>query len=86
MATLTFDWSQTVNAAANGDAQAFTRLVEASRQAVTSIALAICRDVATSEDIAQEAYLVAWRRLPELQNPTSFLPWIRQITRYSLTA
>ena len=72
-----------VRAAARGDARAFERLVVASRNAVASIALAICRDLAASEDVAQEVYLVAWRRLKELRNPASFLPWVRQITRYT---
>lgn len=72
-----------VQAAMNGDRDAFASLVDASSHAVSSIALAICRDVAASEDVAQEAYLVAWSKLSELRNPASFLPWIRQITRYT---
>jgi RNA polymerase sigma factor (sigma-70 family) len=72
-----------VRAAAEGDEGAFRHLVERSGNAVTAIALAICRDVAASEDVAQEVYLVAWRRLQELRNPASFLPWLRQITRYT---
>ena len=46
-----------------------------------AVALAITRDVHTSEDIAQEAFLSAWHHLPRLKNPSSFLPWLRQITR-----
>jgi RNA polymerase sigma factor (sigma-70 family) len=72
-----------VRAAAGGDTHAFERLVNASSNAVAAIALAICRDVAASEDVAQEVYLVAWRRLKELRNPASFLPWVRQIARYT---
>ena len=68
-------------AAARGDAHAYGRIVAASQNTVTAVALAITRDVATSEDIAQEAFLSAWRHLPRLQNPSSFLPWLRQITR-----
>lgn len=83
MASLELDVTQAVRAAMAGDQSAFGRLVDASRGAVTSIALAICRDVATSEDVAQEVYLVAWRKLPELRNPASFLPWVRQVTRYT---
>ena len=45
------------------------------------MALAITRDVPTSEDIAQDAFLAAWQNLRRLQNPSSFLPWLRQITR-----
>ena len=68
-------------AAAGGDRVAFGRIVEASQSMVASIALAIVRDVAASEDVAQEAFLDAWQNLRRLQNPASFLPWLRQITR-----
>ncbi|MGH8086143.1 MAG: RNA polymerase sigma factor [Lysobacter sp.] len=68
-------------AAANGDHDAYGRIVEACQSPVTAIALAIVRDVPASEDIAQEAFLSAWQNLRRLQNPASFLPWLRQITR-----
>ncbi|MCH8479281.1 MAG: sigma-70 family RNA polymerase sigma factor, partial [Wenzhouxiangella sp.] len=68
-------------AARAGDRQAFARLVAATQNTVTSIALAITRDVGHSEDIAQEAYLKVWSRLGSLRQPGSFLPWLRQITR-----
>ena len=68
-------------AATRGDAAAFGRIVSVSQNTVTAVALAITRDVATSEDIAQEAFLSAWHNLPRLKNPASFLPWLRQITR-----
>jgi RNA polymerase sigma factor (sigma-70 family) len=67
--------------AADGDQQAYGRIVAACQNAVTAIALAITRDVPASEDIAQEAFLSAWQHLKRLQNPDSFLPWLRQITR-----
>lgn len=70
-----------LQAARDGDTAAFSRIVAASQNTVTAIALAITRDVATSEDIAQEAFLSAWQNLRRLQNPASFLPWLRQITR-----
>jgi len=68
-------------AAARGDAQAYGRVVLACQNTVTAIALAITRDVAASEDIAQEAFLKAWQQLDRLHNAASFLPWLRQITR-----
>lgn len=68
-------------AAAAGDRDAYGRIVAASQNAITAIALAITRDVPASEDIAQEAFLSAWQHLKRLQNPDSFLPWLRQITR-----
>ena len=68
-------------AAARGDREAYGRIVVGCQSTVTSIALAIVRDVPTSEDIAQEAFLSAWQNLRKLNNPASFLPWLRQITR-----
>ena len=67
--------------AAGGDHAAYAEVVRASQSTVASIAMAITRDHASSEDIAQEAFLRAWQRLPELRSPDSFLPWLRQITR-----
>lgn len=68
-------------AAARGDRDAYGRIVAACQNAVTAVALAITRDVPASEDIAQDAFLAAWQNLKRLQNPSSFLPWLRQITR-----
>jgi RNA polymerase sigma factor (sigma-70 family) len=68
-------------AAANGDRAAFGRIVSGCQNGITAIALAITRDVPASEDIAQDAFLSAWNHLPRLRNQSSFLPWLRQITR-----
>ena len=68
-------------AARDGDRAAFGRIVAACQNTVTAVALAITRDVSVSEDIAQEAFLTAWQHLKRLQNPSSFLPWLRQIAR-----
>jgi len=72
---------QELPAARGGDQAAYGRIVQLSQNATTAIALAITRDVQASQDIAQEAYLKAWQQLGKLQNTTSFLPWLRQITR-----
>ncbi|MCC6507110.1 MAG: RNA polymerase sigma factor [Aquimonas sp.] len=67
--------------AQSGDRAAFGRIVAACQNSITAIALAIVRDVQASEDIAQDAFVNAWRNLASLRNSTSFLPWLRQITR-----
>lgn len=72
---------QELPAASRGDQQAYGRIVTACQNTVTAIALAITRDVQASEDIAQEAFLKAWQNLNRLNNGSSFLPWLRQITR-----
>ena len=70
-----------VPAAAHGDRDAFAALVNGTRSAVSSIALAIVRDVELSRDVAQDVFLAAWRDLEQLRDPDSFLPWLRQLTR-----
>ena len=70
-----------VVAAAAGDRAAYGRLVDGTRNLVCSISLGIVRDLAASEDVAQEVYLAAWQELGKLRNPASFLPWLRQLTR-----
>lgn len=79
--TLHLQIQQHLPAAQRGDTAAFGRIVAGCQSTVTSIALAIVRDVPTSEDIAQDAFLSAWSNLRRLKNPASFLPWLRQITR-----
>src|SRR6202035_5039776 len=70
-----------VRAAAQGDAEAYGELVSETSSLVSSIALAIVRDLETSRDVAQDVFLVVWRDLKTLRNPASFLPWLRQTTR-----
>jgi RNA polymerase sigma factor (sigma-70 family) len=71
-----------VLSARDGDRDAFARLVTRYRGLVTSISLCTLGDVAASEDVAQEVFVAAWRALGSLRNPSSFLPWLRQLTRH----
>ncbi|MFC0046888.1 RNA polymerase sigma factor [Rheinheimera tilapiae] len=71
-----------VLAAQQGDMAAYQRLISRCRQMVSSIALAIVEDLDRSEDIAQQVFIHVWQQLPQLREASSFLPWLRQITRY----
>jgi RNA polymerase sigma factor (sigma-70 family) len=71
-----------VLAARTGDRSAFGRLVTRYGSVVTSISLSTVRDVATSEEVAQDVFFRAWRDLASLRNPASFLPWLRQLARH----
>jgi len=71
-----------VLAAQQGDLAAYQRLINRCRQMVSSIALAIVKDLDRSEDIAQQVFIHVWQQLPQLREANSFLPWLRQITRY----
>lgn len=68
--------------AQSGDQQAFARLIKQTQQLVSSIALSIVKDLDNSEDVAQQVYIGAWQNITELKNTNSFLPWLRQMTRY----
>lgn len=70
-----------VTLAQAGDPDAFGRLVTYSANTVTSVVLAIVRDLATCEDLVQEVFLSAWANIKKLRNPQSFLPWLRQTAR-----
>lgn len=70
-----------ISAAQQGDHQAFARLVDATRSTVASIALATVRDVPSSQEVAQEVLVAAWRGLHRLRDTQSFWPWLRQLTR-----
>ncbi|MDK1288868.1 RNA polymerase sigma factor [Pseudoalteromonas umbrosa] len=72
-----------VESAKAGDKKAFSTLVERLSGVVSSIALAITKDVAHSEDVSQKVFIKAWHKLGELKSNASILPWIRQLTRYT---
>jgi RNA polymerase sigma factor (sigma-70 family) len=75
------DYERLILAAAQGDAEAYGELVNETSSLVSSIALAIVRDLELSRDVAQDVFLAVWRDLKNLRNPASFLPWLRQTAR-----
>jgi RNA polymerase sigma-70 factor, ECF subfamily len=71
---------QLVRAATGGDATAFTRLYERYGRMVHGLLLArVGRDEA--EDLVQDVFLTAWRRLDALRDPAAFGGWIAMIAR-----
>ena len=62
-----------------GDVEAFGRLVRSTQSMAYAVARGALRDPALAEDAAQEAYLRAFRRLPELDDPAAFAGWLRRI-------
>src|SRR5687768_7051841 len=70
-----------VRAARRGDKRAFVEIVARHQAMVTGIALGILKDFAASEDAAQEAFLTAWRKIHDLQEPDRLRGWLGQIAR-----
>jgi len=48
---------------------------------VTGVAYSRCGDFALSEDIAQEAFIEAWKNLATIHEPEKFPGWICTIAR-----
>jgi len=69
--------------AKTGDKIAFSRLIEQLNNTVSSIALSITKDLDSSEDVCQKVFIKVWREIDQLKENISFLPWVRQITRYT---
>jgi RNA polymerase sigma-70 factor (ECF subfamily) len=60
---------------------AFARLVALHEQMVFATALASLRDPEAARDAAQEAFLAAWRKLPQLRTPAAFPGWLQRLVR-----
>ncbi len=65
----------------NGDTEEFAAFVDQHKNLVTSIAYAMIGDLAGSEDIAQETFLVAWQSRHELSEPEKVVGWLSSIAR-----
>ncbi|HEY6362291.1 MAG TPA: sigma-70 family RNA polymerase sigma factor [Vicinamibacterales bacterium] len=62
-----------------GDVEAFGRLVRDTQTMVYAAARSVLQDSTLAEDAAQQAYLRAFRRLGDLQEPAAFTGWLRRI-------
>lgn len=75
------DDAQLVALGLGGDREAFGRLVARYQSAVCALAYSACGDVARSEDLAQDAFITAWRKLGDLKEPGKFKSWLFAIAR-----
>ena len=71
--------SELVALAQAGDVDAYGRVIQATQAMAVAVARAVLRDAAMAEDVAQEAYLRAFRRLKHLDEPAAFPGWLRRI-------
>lgn len=69
-----------VRLAQGGDSRAFGALVERNRRAVFRAALAAVGSVAEADDVTQEAFVTAWRKLSGFRGDSQFRTWLLSIT------
>lgn len=64
--------------AARGDAEAFRQLVEAYQTPAYRLAARMCGPD-SAEDVTQEAFLAAWRAMPEFRGDCRFSTWLYRL-------
>ncbi len=65
----------------DGNREAFSRIVARYQSLICSLAYSACGTLGTAEDLAQETFITAWRRLAELREPGKLRPWLCGIVR-----
>jgi RNA polymerase sigma-70 factor (ECF subfamily) len=72
--------ASTVALAGAGDEAAFARLVATYHADMARVAFAACGDRELAADAVQSAWLVAWRKLRTLRDPSRIRPWLLAVT------
>lgn len=72
--------AELIELARNGDRAAFGTLVERYQQVVVRAALAALRSREDAEEVAQDALLLAYRKLDSFRGESSFKTWLLTIT------
>lgn len=70
---------EAVDAVLAGDAEAFRVLVRRYQQRTFALALMMTRDRQAAEEVAQDAFLNAWRHLDRYDRRRPFYPWLAAI-------
>jgi RNA polymerase sigma-70 factor, ECF subfamily len=65
--------------ARRGDAEAYRVLVERHRHQAFAVARRIVRSESDAEEVAQDAFVRAWRALPEFRGESRFGTWLHSI-------
>ena len=71
---------QLIHKVLSGDDDAFTTLVRKHQKSVHALAWRRIGDFHFAEEIAQDAFLRAYKGLPKLKNPSQFSGWLYVIT------
>ncbi len=72
--------SETIDRALAGDRLAFRTLVQRYSHRAFQLAFRIAGDEAAAEDIVQEAFINAYRKLGQFNRRSSFFTWLHRIT------
>ncbi len=68
-----------------GDRDAFCEIVSRYQNLLCSLAYSAVRDIKHSEDIAQESFIEAWKKLDTLKDPEKLKSWLCGILRFKVS-
>ncbi len=85
MQTAEFNDAELVAASLDGNREAFRRIVERYQTLISSLAYCATGNVSQSEDLAQETFVTAWKKLADLREPAKLRPWLCGITRFLIS-
>ena len=68
-----------VDLAARGDTRAFEELARRRQSWIRGLLRRCCLNESLAEDLAQEVFLTAWRKLRQLKEPDKFAGWLKRI-------
>jgi len=81
MSLTALDDSNLVIASLSGDREAFGQIVARYQSLICSLAYSATGSLGTSEDLAQETFITAWRHLGHLRERDKLRPWLCGIAR-----
>ena len=68
-----------VSLASRGDREAFAELVRRRQSWVRNLMRRCCGDADQADDLSQQVFLQAWRKIRQLKDANRFGTWLRQI-------
>lgn len=77
--------SALVMASLGGDKDAFCEIVSRYQNLLCSLAYSSLGDLKYSEDVTQEAFVEAWKKLDSLRDPEKLKSWLCGILRYKVS-
>jgi RNA polymerase sigma-70 factor (ECF subfamily) len=68
-----------INQVRNGDANAFALLYETYKPRVQAVCLRMTKDVSEAEDLAQDTFIYAFRKISTFRGDSAFSTWIHRV-------
>jgi RNA polymerase sigma factor (sigma-70 family) len=85
MQTAELNDAELVAESLSGNRDAFRQIVERHQTLISSLAYCATGNLSQSEDLAQETFVTAWKKLAELREPAKLRSWLCSITRFLIS-